>query len=91
MSIYNYFVDNFGNVETAPDEKLVAKYKDHSIKDLKKALSNLKSTNSEVAEIKYVSRILRNKLRNHGDIQTDSNRDNSFNHDKYIKKFWGFR
>ena len=90
-TIYNYFVDHFGNVETAPDEKLVAKYKDHSIKDLKKALSNLKSTNSEVAEIKYVSRILRNKLRNHGDIQTDSNRDNSFNHDKYIERnFWGY-
>ena len=38
-----------------------------------------------------MSRILRNKLRNHGDIQTDSNRDNSFNHDKYIERnFWGY-
>ena len=39
---------------------IVAKYKDRFINDLKKALSNLKSTNSQVAEIKYVSRILRN-------------------------------
>ena len=39
-----------------------------------------------------MSRILRNNnLRNHGDIQTDSNRDNSFNHDKYIERnFWGY-
>ena len=38
-----------------------------------------------------MSRILRNKLRNHGDIQTDSNQDNSFNHDKYIERnFWGY-
>ena len=62
-TIYNYFVDNFGIVESTLDEKLVTKYKDHSGKDLKKALSILKSSNSDLTEIKYVSHTLRKKIR----------------------------
>ena len=88
-TIYNYFFENFGNVESLPDIKLVGKYKDHSIKDLKKTLCDLKHTNSDVAEIEYVSRILRKKLRNLGDSQTQT--DSNFNHDKYIERsFWGY-
>ena len=62
--IYNYFADNFGHNETVPDECMVDKYKECTVKELKKALQNLKSNHGDLSEIKYVSRTLRNKLRN---------------------------
>ena len=37
-TIYNYFADNFGYIETIPDENVVNKYKDLTVKNLKKAL-----------------------------------------------------
>ena len=49
-------MENFGIVETVPDKNLVTKYKDYTIKNLKKALSNLKSNNADLTEVKYVSR-----------------------------------
>ena len=61
-TIYTYFADSFGHTETIPDESLINKYKDHTVKKLKKALANLKSPNSDPTEIKYVSRTLRDKL-----------------------------
>ena len=36
---------HFGHTETIPDKNLINKYKDHTVKNLKKALRNLKSTN----------------------------------------------
>ena len=91
-AIYNYFADNFGHTETIPDKNLINKYKDHTVKNLKKALRNLKSTNSDITEIKYVSRALCDKLRdNNKNTQTDTNHDESFNHDKYLERnFWGY-
>ena len=58
--IYNYFADNFGHVESPPDKLLVEKYKNHTTKELKKTLKHLKSTISDLTEIKYVARVLRN-------------------------------
>ena len=55
--IYNYFADNFGHTETVPDKDIVAKYKEYTIKELKKALQNLKSIKGDLNEIKYVSRV----------------------------------
>ncbi len=87
--ICNYFVDTFGHTETIPDERVKNKYKDYTVKDLKKALRNLKSTNSDITEIKYVSRSLRDKLRNNNN-NTQTDPDASFNHDKYLERnFWG--
>ncbi len=88
--IYNNFADTFGHTETIPDKRVINKYKDYTVKDLKKALRNLKSTNSDITEIKYVSRSLRDKLRNNNNIiQTDP--EASFNHDKYLERnFWGY-
>ena len=88
--IYNYFADNFGHNETVPDKSMVAKYKDYTVKELKKALQNLKSNKGDLSEIKYVSRTLRDKLRNNNDgLTSDSNE--SFNHDNYIgRNFWGY-
>ena len=57
-------------------------------------MNTLKSTNADLTEIKYVARILRNKLRNHSNVQstqTDLNYDEPFDHDKYIERnFWGY-
>ena len=91
-TIYTYFADNFGNTETIPDESLINKYKDHTVKKLKKALANLKSSNSDPTEIKYVSRTLRDKLRNNNNnTQTESSHDDTFNHDRYLQRnFWGY-
>ena len=91
--IYNYFADNFGHTETVPDKDIVAKYKEYTIKELKKALQNLKSSKGDLNEIKYVSRMLRDKLRNKNNDtnQLKCNINQSFNHDKYIgRNFWGY-
>ena len=96
--VYSYFADNFGYVEKLPDKTLVDKYKYHKVKDLKKSLKQLKLSNGEPHEIKYVSRTLREKLRNasqnienNPSDQTSLNQDNTFNHDKYIgRNLWGY-
>ena len=43
-------------------------------------------------EIKFVSRVLRDKLRNKtNNTHTDENHGNSLNHDKYLERnFWGY-
>ena len=61
--VYNYFADNFGHAEKIPDEALVNKYRDQTVKELKKSLKKLKLSNAEPHEMKYVSRTLREKLR----------------------------
>ena len=50
--IYEYCSQNFGFTDSSPDNSLVNKYKDYTVKDLKKALKHLKSTNSEPKEVK---------------------------------------
>ena len=74
------------------DESLINKYKDHTVKKLKKALAKLKSSNSDPTETKYVSRTLRDKLRNNNNnTQTESSHDDTFNHDRYLQSnFWGY-
>ena len=86
--IYNYFADNFGHNETVPDKSMVAKYKYYTVK---KALQNLKSNKGDLSEIKYVSRRLRDKLRNNNNDGLTSDSNESFNHDNYIgRNFWGY-
>ena len=90
-TIYNYFATNFGYTETVPEENVINKYKDLPVKDLKKALRNLKSTNSDLTGIRYVSRILRDKLRNDNIPKSDLKQDVRINHDKYFQRnFWGY-
>ena len=87
-TIYDYFSANFGQVAQATDERLIKKYEDKSKYDLKKSLKVLKhSASADIAEIKYVSRLLRDKLRNNtSQVNTDP-----MNHDYSIsKKFWGY-
>ena len=91
-AVYNYFADNYGYCETVPDQNLITKYKDHTVKELKKALQQLKSNKCDLSEIKYVSRTLRDKLRSNSNNANGSSSDESFfNHDQYLgRNFWGY-
>ena len=91
--VYNYFADNFGHVEKIPDKELVNKYIDQTVKDLKKYLKQLKLSNADPCEIRYVSRTLRDKLHNANSISVNntSTQPKTFNHDNLIgKNFWGY-
>ncbi|CAB4040492.1 Hypothetical predicted protein [Paramuricea clavata] len=68
---------------------MVTKYKEYTVKELKKALQNLKSNKGNLSKIKYVSRTLRDKLRinNNDGLTSDSNE--SFNHDNFIVRNFG--
>ena len=89
-TIYNYFKQNYGTVSTFVDQELVAKYKNHSVQSLKKALMQLKNNSAPLAEIQHVSHLLRSTLR------STSNQSTRFSilHkqlDQFISKnFWGF-
>ena len=59
--------------------------------ELKKALQNLKSKKGDLSEIKYVSRTLRDRLRNNSNDADDLNDSESLNHNKYLERsFWGY-
>ena len=53
--IYNYCVEYHGFEDKYNDADLKTKYKDFSIKELKKALKQLNIVNNTVQEIKFVS------------------------------------
>ena len=54
-------------------------------------MQNLKSNKGDLSEIKYVSRTLRDKLRNNNNDGLTSDSNESFNHDNYIgRNFWGY-
>ena len=57
---------------------------------MKKALKTLESSNSNLAEIKYVSHLLRNKL-DTNTVNKATNNAEALNHDNYIERnFWGY-
>ena len=87
-TIYDYFSANFGQVAQATDERLIKKYGGKCKHDLKKSLKVLKhSANADIAEIKYVSCLLHDKLRNN----TSQVNIDPMNHDYSISKnFWGY-
>ena len=86
QAIYNYFRDTCGFVEEV-NEELAAKYQDHATKELKKELQLLKRNGAPVIEIKYVSRVLRQRLNSSASTVVK----NISNHDNFISKsFWGY-
>ena len=88
-TVYDYFSANFGQVAQAPDESLIRKYEGKSKNGLKKSLKVLKqSANADITEIKYVSRLLRDILRDNTSCQVNAD---LMNHDYSISKnFWGY-
>ena len=90
-TIYNYFAENFGYVKRLPDKSLKEKYENHNAKDLKKALKTLKTLKSNLAEIKYVSRLLRNKLDANTVNKATNTADESLNQNNYVERnFWRY-
>ena len=83
-TVYDYFSANFGQVARAPDESLIRKYEGKSKNDLKKSLKVLKQyANADITEIKYVSRLLRDILRDNTSCQVNAD---LMNHDYSISK-----
>ena len=62
-TMYKYFHDNYGIVEDTNAFQLAEKYKDLSNNSLKSQLKSLKNSNSDPAEIKYVAKLLRSRLK----------------------------
>ena len=65
-TIYNYFAENYGTVETdtKKDNDLFEMYGEISVNNLKKELKKLKRCNSDLRTIKFVSKRIRSKLKN---------------------------
>ena len=83
-TIYDYFHENLENTDSS---HFVGKYKDYSIAMPKSTLKTLKRSKSDVAEIKYVARTIRLRLRNN----TTNSNEASIDHDKHIQKsFWRY-
>ena len=78
-AVYNYFSDNNGCCETVPDQNLVTKYKDYTVKELKKALQQLKSNKCDLSDS------------NNANCNGSSSNESFFNHDQYLgRNFWGY-
>ena len=80
-TIYTYFEENFGYSDEVYNEELINKYKDMPIPSLKTNLKFLKQTQASPLEIKYVSRLLCNKLRN-----TTGKPTSEIDHNEQIKR-----
>ena len=79
--VYNYFSEKCGVInDTSVDNDLINKYRTHSKNKLKKTLNCLKGTTPRnLREIKFVSNLLRQKLKRSGT-------KNDFDHNANIKE-----
>ena len=85
--IYDYFAKNFGTIDKKQlEDKLNDKYKDYGKQQLKRQLRELnKKQNKDVASIRFISKLLHNKIDN------KNNKIFISDHDAEIKKhFWGY-
>ena len=87
-AVYNYFSKYFGTMSDLTKQSLESKYDKLSVRALKKGLHSLKPSATLYcsSEIKYVSAIIRNKLRTR---MTNKDNDGSSLLRKNIRsKFW---
>ena len=61
-TIYDYFHDNFGHSEDFVNDQIIEKYRDSSKRSLKTDLKYLKQSQAPISEIRYVARLLRQKI-----------------------------
>ena len=67
------------------------KYKEHNAKDLKRILKALKRSGGDIEEIKFVSRKLRDILKNGNTGDSLTTTSTNFDHDRLIgNSFWGY-
>ena len=86
-TIYNYFRDTYGIIEDPVNTEPKDKYKDSSIRVLKRDLKNLENINTPVHEIQYVARLILGRLANPKSTGTSSYAD----HDKSItRRSWDY-
>ena len=91
--IYNYFSENYGFIDVNNNNEFESKYKSCSVKELKKALKELKCDNGDIKEIKFVARQLRYLLNknNIDPLHTNVNVSSEVDHDKLLNNnFWGY-
>ena len=89
ITIYSYFKDHYGIVKNHIEKEIVQKYNTYSVHSLRKVLKHLKSNAAPLAEIQYVSQLLRSKLQHNLTASVGSASHKQ--HDRYISKnFWGF-
>ena len=75
-TIYNYFKDNYGTVETY--KIYHEKYKEFNKRKLKCELKKLKESEADKEEIKFVPKLLRSRLKG---MEDDSNADDFYSVD----------
>ena len=80
--IYQYYKDSYGCVNNSSPSTFVSKYRDASVKDLKKRLKKLTLECVDISEIKYVSRLLRKKLCKPESLTNDLNTHEVNDHDE---------
>ena len=87
-TIHDYFANLYGTVNSTNHANTFCnKYKHLTTKSLQHTLKQLKMNDSPFEEIKYVSHLLRSKLRNQDLSQPYTN---TVNQDRYLSKnFWG--
>ena len=89
-SIYDFFKFNHGACEsTNQTNEDFRKYNDFTVKQLKKELARLKQQGSALLNIKYVSGLLRSKLKNTASVSNKQHATDKY--DYHIgRNFWNF-
>ena len=83
--IYNYFADNFGTVDIESSDYR-EKYATMTMRELKRALKQLKETPEKGNEIQFLSKFIRNKLKPSSKINLPQPTEN---HSNLLKQnFW---
>ena len=84
-TIYNYFVENYGAVETdnKKDNDLLEKYGEFNVNNLKKERKKLKRSNSDLRTIKFVLKRIRSKLKNNSEEPVSKHKDTIYAADHY--------
>ena len=61
--VYDYFADNYGSMSGSSDPELTSKYIHLTVNQLKKNLRSLKRNNGDLFEIKFVSALIRKRIK----------------------------
>ena len=84
-TIYNYFKNNYGAVETNTHKIYHEKYKEFDKHKLKRELKKLKESEADKEEIKFVAKLLRSRIKG-TEGYSNVNDFYSVNHNSLAKK-----
>ena len=83
--LYQYFKDYYGSVNDSSNSVFVSKYRDASVRELKKRLKQLNLECVNICDINHASPLLRTKICKPGSLANDLSAD----YDEYIGKIFG--